>query len=541
MLKIFPIEFISKTLSQTLLEEHITDVNLYGGKDQVNITSFYEQLKSQEEVDRFVETYRDLTEQQNRTGLIMNGVVVSPENPTITNLYSCLIVPMTWTCSFRVNIANRDNAIATLNNLTNKLKGKKVDIAQLDLGNDENGIRTFVPFKVGTIGNNEGAPAIKNGDYIGYTETINKNNILNLLYAYENKGIDLGDLEHTYLYVSTSENSKDKLKAIRISKGNEQNIEGRLTLSTATILPNIINVSIYDQDVTYKKEEVSLVKIKFTLNSANNTYTTDWVEGTVTGITTQQIIKVKFELANSFSSYLGGETLTSISINDFECKVREITVKVCDDEEENIVVPPEHEGFEKYKLSMSFDAIRCDEPNNLNSQEYCELTISGSATLVNNSVQLGNDLLKVGITKVGIDAKTEIGFGGAPTYWLEPMEQPSGLNANTQINQLMSRNFLTNTHTDSIALSLQYTFIVDFSNDLIKQLYYYARYGTRGLTVNDISPNMKFNTQEVRNSWGEYEIIGVETKMVENCDIENTESDTLTIGLTLQIQKGVND
>ena len=204
-------------------------------------------------------------------------------------------------------------------------------------------------------------------------------------------------------------------------------------------------------------------------------------------------------------------------------------------------MPPEHEDFEKYKLSMSFDAIRCDEPNNLNSQEYCELTISGSATLVNNSVQLGNDLLKVGITKVGIDAKTEIGFGSAPTYWLEPMEQPSGLNANTQINQLMSRNFLTNTHTDSIALSLQYTFIVDFSNDLIKQLYYYARYGTRGLTVNDISPNMKFNTQEVRNSWGEYEIIGVETKMVENCDIENTESDTLTIGLTLQIQKGVND
>ena len=61
MLKTFPIDFVRQILEQKLLEEHIKNVNLFGGKEQVAITSFYEQLKSQDEVDRFIETYRDLT------------------------------------------------------------------------------------------------------------------------------------------------------------------------------------------------------------------------------------------------------------------------------------------------------------------------------------------------------------------------------------------------------------------------------------------------------------------------------------------------
>ena len=95
MLRTFPIDFIRQAFEQKLFEEHNKDLNLFGGKNQVNIFSFYEQLKSQDEVDRFVKNYRDLSEQQNRTGLILNGVIVAPENPTITNLYSSLIIPLT--------------------------------------------------------------------------------------------------------------------------------------------------------------------------------------------------------------------------------------------------------------------------------------------------------------------------------------------------------------------------------------------------------------------------------------------------------------
>ena len=144
MLKIFPIDFIRQAFEQKLLKEHNNNQELFGGKDQVNIFSFYEQLKSQDEVDRFVENYRDLADQQNRSGLILNGVIVAPENPTITNLYSSLIIPMSFTCSMRCLIGNRDQAIWTINNLINKLKGRKVDIAQLNCV-DEEGKKYTVP------------------------------------------------------------------------------------------------------------------------------------------------------------------------------------------------------------------------------------------------------------------------------------------------------------------------------------------------------------------------------------------------------------
>ena len=65
MVKVFPIDFVRQALEQKMLIEHLANPNYFGGKNQVSILSFYEQLKSQDEVDRFVETYRDLTEQQN--------------------------------------------------------------------------------------------------------------------------------------------------------------------------------------------------------------------------------------------------------------------------------------------------------------------------------------------------------------------------------------------------------------------------------------------------------------------------------------------
>ena len=83
----FPIDFVRQVIEQTLLEEKIKEPNKYfGGDSQVKLFSFYEQLQKDDEVNRYVEIYRDLTEQQNRTGLIMNGTIIAPENPTITNV-----------------------------------------------------------------------------------------------------------------------------------------------------------------------------------------------------------------------------------------------------------------------------------------------------------------------------------------------------------------------------------------------------------------------------------------------------------------------
>ena len=430
MLKIFPIDFIRQAFEQKLLEEHKKDVNFFGGKDQVNIFSFYEQLKSQEQVDRFVENYRALSDQQNRSGLILNGVLVAPENPTITNLYSSTIIPMSWTCSMRCLIENRDQAIWTINNLIEKLKGRKVDIAQLNCV-DEQGKAYCEPFMVGTIGQEDGELAIRNGDYIG--QVLNINGVSTLISNLQAKGLVLEITNPTYFYVQHA----NKLKVVEQRK-------------------------------------------------TGNNYHYNFVEddGTIS----------------------------------------------------KIVFPPEHKSFEKYKVSFSFDAIRCDEPRNLNAEEYCELTFSGSATLVNSGVQFGNDLLKIMVQKLGYQAETYVSFEDAPMYLLEPLEMPSGNNANTKINQLVSNNFLSNSHTDAIALTLQYTFVYDKNIPLLKQWFNYARYGTRGLTVNDITPNLEYKVIEYWCSWGDFENKEIKTKLVENVDIENTESDTLTLSLTMQIQ-----
>ena len=437
MLKCFPIDFVRQALEQTLLEEHIKNVNYFGGKDQVAILSFYEQLKGQEEVDRFVDIYRDIVDQQNRTGLLMNGVLVAPENPSITNLYSCLIVPLTWSISFRVTLENRDQALETLNNLIHKLKGKKVDIAQLET-TDDNGKKIYVPFMVGTLGQTDGEPTIKNGDFLGSLTQIS--NLSTLLTSIKNNGISVPNsfpqADMVYFYVQNA----GKIKTIKKASGS----------------------------------------------------------------------------------------------NDFAFVTDDGSV-------DDMVYPPEHSaGYEAYKLSFSFDVIRCDEPRTLNSQEYCELTLSGSATLVSKGVQLGNDLIKVGITKYGIKAQNDITFANPTTYYLEPLEMPSGNNANTQINQLVSNKFVSMSHTDSIALTQQYTFIFDKNIDLLKQLFNYGRYGTQGTTASDISPNMIFITRELWSSWGEVEKHDIYTKIVESVDIENTESDALTIGITMQMQGEVS-
>lgn len=431
MIKTFPIEFVRQALEQTLLEQHLINPNFFGGKDQINISSFYQQLKNQAEVDRFVETFRDLTEQQNRTGLIGNGILLSPENPTITNLYSCVIIPMTWTCSIRCTLENRDQMLETINNLISELKGSKVDVAQLNCI-DENGKHYAQPFVVGTVGHNEGAPIFKNGDYVG--EVVGNLDIEDILQEYNEKEI-----------------------------GGEVFEEGQWFYAT---------------------KQGKLVVL-----------------------------------------YCDGENY--ITLAD-------------DGTHTDVVFPPEHESFEKYKVSLSFESLRCDTPATLNAKEYCEISFGGSATLVNESVKLGNDLVKLCVYKYGINTSQPILFDKPTKYWLEPLEMPSGSNANTKINQLVSNNFLSNSHTDAISLSLQYTFIADMNIPLIKQWFDYARYGTRKVVANSdvqtMSPNLIYTIVEYWSSWGIVDNQPFKAKLVENIDIENTESDTLTLSINAQIQ-----
>lgn len=428
--KAFPIDFVRQVLEQTLFEEHANSNNKYfGGKDQVNILSFYEQLQKDEEVDRYVEIYRDLVDQQNRTGLIMNGTLIAPENPTITNINQCLIIPMSFTCSFRVKLENRDLAIATINNLIKKLKGRKQDIAMFEDGS---------LLKVGTVANDvDGSPATLKGDYIGEHDddfSINEDIAQNIKPYFEEKDIYFQESLSMYYYMED--------------------------ISTS-----------------------SMIVVKKTTN--------------------------------------GWERIENDGTNP------------------DIVFPPANKTFEKFKISMSFDSIRCDEPRNLNADEYCVISFGGSATLVSENVLLGNELTKLAIAKYSIVAKEPITLDRIDN-WLEPLELPSGNNADTQMNKLLSNKFITNTHTDSLTVSMQYTFILDKNIEFLKQMFRYARYGKQGTLEENyedgITPNMIYRVKEYWSAWGEVNVEEYKAKVVSSIDIENTESDTLTITIPLQVQ-----
>lgn len=417
MNRAFPVDFVRQTIEQTLLENHLVDPHYIGGENQVSLFSFYEQLVKDEEVNRYVERYRDLCDQQNRSGIIANGVIVAPENPTITNLYQATIIPMTFTCSFRCTLKDRDIVLQTINKLINDLKGTKVDIAELDTGK---------LIKVGTIG-----------------------------YGYEDR-VEI--VEGDYLFKQTS---------------NDIDNDARVFWT------NMSNKGI---DWHWKDKECWYVE---TRNGQLAVITYDGVSDT-------------FIFTNT---------------------------------SERVVVPSEHKTFKKWKLSLSFESIRCDEPRTLNAEEYCMISFGGSATLVNENVLLGNDLVKLGIKRNKVVGKQDVIYNDQ-FEWLEPLEMPSANSADTQINQLLSNKFITNTHTDSLTISNQYSFILDLNHNLIKHWFEYGRYGIQDY----ITPNIIYDVREIFCYWGNVIVVNYLGKIIESIDIENTESDTMSIVIPMQIQ-----
>ena len=429
--KTFAIDFIRQLIEQTMLEEHIKDKNYIGGINQVNLMSFYEQLAKEEEVNRFVECYRDITDQQNRMGLILNGVILAPENPTITNISSALIIPLTFTASFRCRLEDRDSALNTLNHMVELLKGRKHDIAEFDNGK---------LFKVGTIANQvSGSPTLKNGDFLG---------------------------------VNTS------------------------GLAVDNFIPHVINelanIGVVDQGILHYPQ---------------------WYYYANVGTNGELLLKVACKTTS------GGSWANIVDESAYP----------------DIIFPSEHNDFTRYQVSISFDNVRCDEPRTLNSNDYCNISFGGSATVTTHNIMFGNEITKVGVSKLKVVGATDYEYA-SNQYWLEPLELPNSNNPNTQLNQIVSNGFLTNDHTDNATPTIQYAFIMDKEIPLLNQWYKYSRYGTNGLGANVVSPNTIYQITEYSSCWGEVEENTFLAKIVDSIDIENTEGDVLTIKVPMKLQ-----
>ena len=552
MIHTFPIEFLRQALEQHLLKKHIENPNYFGGSNQIQLFSFYEQLKGQDEVDRFVERYRDLTEQQNRANLIGNGILLSPENPTITNLYSSLIIPMTWTCSIRTMLQNRDQMIETLFELIDELKGRKVDIAELKC-EDENGKVYYQPFCVGTIGHNEeDGLYIKSGDYIG-NQVSSPHDITNaeiwtmITNLKTNAGVrqTLSYDNHDYLYVGKV-GSPYQMAVITGKQHNQTTIGSIMSFDylSTTSTTYTIRVKFTSSERYLKTPDVGTIScgsksFNVKINDVSSTVSATGVLESTQFVDNQYIAYFNFSFTKT-----SGATVEFVSISGSPVATISGIKKVYvwqeiedDGEYDNIIFPEENDSFVKYKLSMSFDSLRCDTPKTLNGNEYCEISFGGSATLVSEGVKLGNDLVKLAVSKNKIVAATDITF--TPYYyWLEPLEMPSGNGAGVQSNLLVSNFFKANSHTDSNTIVLQYTFIADSKSNILEEWFDYGRYGITENDIGDytITPNIIYDVAEYWSSWGNVKQKAYLGKLIESVDIENTESDTLTLSITMQLQ-----
>ena len=63
-MKTMSIDYVRQVIEQTMFEEYLKNPSRYfGGENEVNLMSFYEQLVEDYEVNRFTEVYRDLVDE----------------------------------------------------------------------------------------------------------------------------------------------------------------------------------------------------------------------------------------------------------------------------------------------------------------------------------------------------------------------------------------------------------------------------------------------------------------------------------------------
>ena len=448
MIKVFQIDFVRAIFEWQLQNNYKTNQNDNFSKDDVALFSFYEHLVNNEEINRYVETYKEMNEEMNRQNKIGYGIVATSTTPTFTNLYSAFISPFEWSAKIRTTMANRDKMLSTIYNLIYELKGRKVDIASLHCYDENDNYVGEKLFAVGTI-----EEMIESGDYIG-------------------------------------------------------------TLATN----DSVGVSALTDSILAKLDLVG-----YNFRNDFVVYATD-----TNGNLTRWLFEDGLWLNDTTNEY------------DFDN----------DDVPDSIIYNiPKHKGFDKMKVDFAFDDIVCDEPYTLDTEEYCDITFGGSSTLCTSNILLGNDMVRLAIGKDKIvtsnDNTDNILFRNAVNKidytFLEPLDISSALNGNSVNNFLRSNFFLANSNVDSVNGTLQYSFPLDTSNKLIKQWFNYSRYfitnTPNGVISNDsVTPNIIYSIKEYWNTWGEIEIREIKGKVFGDITIENSESDTLTLSISFQIQ-----
>jgi hypothetical protein len=102
------------------------------------LASFYEQIQDEQQIERYVETIKELLALQNREKSESNykamGIIAQSGNAEIINIKQNYISPLEYQARFDIELTDRDYVLGKLKTLINVLRGRKFDVIALESG-----------------------------------------------------------------------------------------------------------------------------------------------------------------------------------------------------------------------------------------------------------------------------------------------------------------------------------------------------------------------------------------------------------------------
>jgi hypothetical protein len=106
--------------------------------NSIFLASFYEQIQDDQQIERYVETIKELLALQNREKSESNykamGIIAQSGNAEIINIKQNYISPLEYQARFDIELNDRDYVLGKLKTLINDLRGRKFDVVALESG-----------------------------------------------------------------------------------------------------------------------------------------------------------------------------------------------------------------------------------------------------------------------------------------------------------------------------------------------------------------------------------------------------------------------
>jgi hypothetical protein len=133
------------------------------------LASFYEQIQDDQQIERYVETIKELLALQNREKSESNykamGIIAQSGNAEIINIKQNYISPLEYQARFDIELSDRDYVLEKLKTLINDLRGRKFDML---LGVSGKAYTTEQPLSFNGV-----KPIMRNNMFVSYSADYN--------------------------------------------------------------------------------------------------------------------------------------------------------------------------------------------------------------------------------------------------------------------------------------------------------------------------------------------------------------------------------